>query len=333
MPGFMGLRGLEIKNPHEMERERREEHRAPPRGDLERRSREKVQEILRDQEGDMSAYNGHIEDSRQIVCETITGAKISRIMTGRVAVLSFDDTLLTVQGIFNSVKFRHLPVVDDRGAILGIISDRDLLRMVSPFFGTVNEQTRDKEIMARKVGMIMTRNPVCVTPDITINDAVKLMNHKKISCLPIVETLDGKTLLGIVTWKDVVRAFCPACFNRTTESTRLKPGVHVNPEHSESSRLRAKTAESARLRVQTSQSGRAQARPASDTDVIPAPGKAGAAHAPDPSRFDTADMARMRNAAGSPPPENRDEPEHPSDTTVMRIKTSRDGRQDGEPQA
>jgi acetoin utilization protein AcuB len=244
----MGLRGLEIKNPHDMQRERREEH--GDRGgqqELERRSREKVQEILRDQNGDMSAHTGSISPPKGD-CETIAAYPIERIMSGRVAVLSFDDTLLTVHGIFASVKFRHLPVVDEHGHIIGIISDRDVLRMTSPFFGTINEQKRDVEIMSRRVGMIMTRNPVCIPMGATLLEAVRLMNGKKISCLPVVEGNTAR-LAGIITWKDVVRAFVPGAFNMTGESNRLKTGVHINPESSESVRLRVKAAESARMRA------------------------------------------------------------------------------------
>lgn len=255
MPGFMGIRGLEHKNPRDMERERREERHTIELA-AERRSREKVREILREQEGDMSAFSGRIDPASLGECAKIASYPVERIMTGRVAVLSFDDTLLTVEGIFGSVKFRHLPIVDDEGNIEGIISDRDFLRMVSPFFGTVNEQTRDKEIMARKVGMVMSRNPVCASIDTTILDAVKLMNRSKISALPIVEKGTLK-LLGIVTWKDIVRAFCPAGFSATHDSTRLKTGVHVNSETSESARLKARAAESARLRGH---------RPPPDTD-------------------------------------------------------------------
>ncbi len=248
MPGFMGLRGMEYKNPHDMVRERRQEHRNEAQHELqgqERRSREKVHEILRGQ--DAVPQDGRPVPLTGGECDKIAQRPVTDIMSGRVAVLAFDDTLLTVEGIFSSVRFRHLPVVDDHGNIIGIISDRDFLRHVSPFYGTINEQTRDVEIMNRKVGMVMTRNPVCIDLNVTIADAVLIMNKRKISCLPVV-AVGSDCLQGIITWKDIVRAFCPSSF-ASTDSSRLKTGVHVNPESSESARLRAKTAESARMRA------------------------------------------------------------------------------------
>lgn len=290
MPGFMGMRGLDPQSPHDRERQRREAQKTAGKGEFERRSEEKVHEILRDQQGDMSAYNAdHARNATDENARSIAGRPVGDIMSARVAVLSFDDNLLTVQGIFSKVKFRHLPVVEDDGVIIGIISDRDYLRMESPFFGTVNEQTRDKEIMARKVGTIMTRNPICAHVDTTVVQAVQLMNDRKISCLPIVERGTSR-LLGIVTWKDVVRAFCPDAFNRANDSSRLKSGVRINPQSAESARLRVKAAQSARLRARVDvgvSSHQAQRDPAppetpdapirprafrSDTDHISLPG-------------------------------------------------------------
>ncbi len=236
----MGLRGLNNKTAHDRDRERREQRESNQDALMERRSNEKVQEILRGQEGDMTQYTGSLQATAKSDCDRIAARPVSEIMSAKVAALSFDDNLLTVQGIFASVKFRHLPVVDEYGEIIGIISDRDFLRVVSPFFGTINEQNRDKEIMAKKVGVIMTRNPICATADTSITSAVRLMNGKKISCLPIVEKGSLK-LLGIVTWKDIVRVFVPRAFNPSRESNRLKAGVRVDPVSSESQRLRAKS--------------------------------------------------------------------------------------------
>lgn len=246
MPGFMGIRGLDPQNPHDKNRERREEHKPPSQASLERRAEEKAHEILKDQQGDMSAYQGAPPENLPGGRDSIADLGVGKIMSAKVAAISFDDNLLTVQGIFSKVKFRHLPVVEADGAIIGIISDRDFLRVASPFFGTVNEQSRDKEIMMRKVGTVMTRDPVCVGVDMSIRDAVTLMNDRKISCLPIVEP-GTRRLLGIVTWKDVVRAYCPGAFRSSQESSRLRAGVTINPGSTESARLRAKAAESARL--------------------------------------------------------------------------------------
>ena len=244
MPGFMGLRGYEPKSPRDMEKARKQgqssttttvHKRSDTQTLMEQRSREKAQEIIQGQSGDMSSFNQSIPTGGTTHRDYTLHKRVDKVMSGKVAVLSFDDTLSIAHEIFSNVRFHHLPIVNEAGCVIGIISDRDVLRLSSPFFGTVNEQTRDREIMSRKIGVIMTRNPVCIGINETIINAVKLLNSKKISCLLVVENdkSEGKKLLGIVTWKDIVRACCPAGFNAASESNRLKtelPPAQKPPE-------------------------------------------------------------------------------------------------------
>ncbi|MDR0361965.1 MAG: CBS domain-containing protein [Planctomycetota bacterium] len=242
MPGFMGLGKLKTTNTHEIEKGRRESE--GPRQDslpeMEKRAWEKVQDILQDEEapgGDTQV----LPAAKPEAGPAAAALKVGDIVSGRVVTVTFDDTVLMVKGIFDSVRFHHLPVVDGDGRLIGIISDRDFLKSVSPFLGTINEQNRDFELLKKKVGLIMTRNPVVIHPDSTVVDAVRLMNAKKVSCLPVVPK-DDAVLLGIVSWKDVVRAFCPEGF---TKSGKLKTGVNIRSKTAESARLSA--VESARL--------------------------------------------------------------------------------------
>lgn len=63
---------------------------------------------------------------------------IENIMSKRVVKVVFDDTLATVKQIFDEAKFHHLLVVED-DKLHGVVSDRDLLRAVSPFIGSTVE--------------------------------------------------------------------------------------------------------------------------------------------------------------------------------------------------
>ncbi|MDR1536347.1 MAG: CBS domain-containing protein [Planctomycetota bacterium] len=220
MPGFMGLRGLELKDAREIELHRRGEHR---KAGGEKRDTERMERIIQKQTQVISAPPKTARDSDRFNPARRTGSlsEVGDIMSGRVAVLTFDDSILVAHEIFARVKIHHLPIIDEQGGIIGVISDRDVLKNSSPFFGTINEQKRDVEIMNRKVGLIMSRNPLCVNPDIPVVEAIKLMNGKHISCLPIVD-VDGRKLLGILTWKDVVRALCPEGFDSSHDSGRLR---------------------------------------------------------------------------------------------------------------
>lgn len=130
--------------------------------------------------------------------------KIASIMTKRVATVEMDDSLRTINAIFCSAKFHHLLVVED-DELVGIISDRDLLKATSPFYDTAAERPQDAARWERKAHQIMTRSPVTVAPETSLKTATQLLLKKNVSCLPILSA-DGK-IEGIVTWKDLVRTY------------------------------------------------------------------------------------------------------------------------------
>ncbi|RKP47038.1 CBS domain-containing protein [Pararobbsia silviterrae] len=130
--------------------------------------------------------------------------KIDDIMTKRVVTVAFDDTLKAVKKIFDSAKFHHLLVVDE-GKLYGVVSDRDLLRALSPFIDSVVEAPRDVATLNKHVHQIMTRKPITLTPDDTVADAIRLFLDHPISCVPIVNATFEP--VGIVSWRDILRTY------------------------------------------------------------------------------------------------------------------------------
>lgn len=124
------------------------------------------------------------------------------IMTARVATIGMDATVEDMRNIFNKANFHHLVVIDD-GDIMGVISDRDLLRELSPFLNTAAEQNRDRETLKKKAHQIMTRKPRFASPSTTIKNAAAMFVEHSISCLPVVD--ENNTLAGIITWKDILK--------------------------------------------------------------------------------------------------------------------------------
>ncbi len=55
------------------------------------------------------------------------------IMTARVVTVEMDDRLEVVKEIFDTMRFHHLLVVDEHKKLSGVVSDRDLLRALSPY--------------------------------------------------------------------------------------------------------------------------------------------------------------------------------------------------------
>ena len=88
---------------------------------------------------------------------------------------------------------RHVPVEDDAGRLLGLISHRQLLRLIA--------RGLDKETGPVMVRDIMRPDPKSIGPETTTVEAIRLMRENKLSCLPVTE--NGK-LVGLVTEYDLI---------------------------------------------------------------------------------------------------------------------------------
>jgi acetoin utilization protein AcuB len=121
-----------------------------------------------------------------------------------VMTAEMDTPLTDICRMFDEEKFHHLVVIED-DELRGVISDRDLLRALSPFLNTAAEQNRDLATMRRRAHQIMSRNPVTVAEDATVDDTAQLMIRENISCVPVMSS-DGH-VEGIVTRTDLLRAY------------------------------------------------------------------------------------------------------------------------------
>ncbi len=130
--------------------------------------------------------------------------RVASIMTEKVLKVRMDDSIGTMREILENIEFHHLLVVEDRKPV-GIISDRDILRVISPFLDTLSEHERDLSILNKKVHQIMTRTLITVDKDTSIETASSLLLENNISCLPVISP-NGE-IDGIVTWKDILRFY------------------------------------------------------------------------------------------------------------------------------
>jgi len=127
------------------------------------------------------------------------------IMTKRLVTVEMDDKLEAVKEIFDASRFHHLLVIDVDRKLCGVVSDRDLLRALSPYVGTMNATARDTATLNKRVHQIMTRKPITLLADATLQAAVDTLLANRISCIPIVDAAFRP--VGIVTWRDVLGAF------------------------------------------------------------------------------------------------------------------------------
>jgi acetoin utilization protein AcuB len=129
---------------------------------------------------------------------------VGAIMTSRVVTIEMDDSLEVIRDIFRKVKFHHLIVVDG-DKIVGVISDRDFLKAISPYVDTMSETNRDRATLEKRAHQIMSHYPSTVLQSCPIEKAAKIILERGISCLPVTNA-EG-IVEGIITWKDLFKAF------------------------------------------------------------------------------------------------------------------------------
>ena len=135
------------------------------------------------------------------------------IMTTPVHTVDLDEPIQNVAKLFDREKFHHV-VVLRRSRVFGVVSDRDILKEISPFVGNrLMERSQDLNTMKKRVHQVMSRDVTTSPPDQTIAEGAATMLDRRVSCLPIVDT--EHSLLGIVTMRDFV-----ACSVHTERAVR-----------------------------------------------------------------------------------------------------------------
>jgi len=128
---------------------------------------------------------------------------VKDIMTTHVHTVAMDDSMQKVKDLFDRERCHHA-IVLAANRVFGVVSDRDILKVVSPFVGNVAmERAQDVNTMKKRVHQIMSRDLVTIGPEKTVVAAAEMMLSEGVSSLPVVD--EYQSLLGIVTKKDIVK--------------------------------------------------------------------------------------------------------------------------------
>jgi acetoin utilization protein AcuB len=129
---------------------------------------------------------------------------VETIMSRDVVTVRPDAALMEIRGLLDQKGFNHLLVTEEDNTLCGVISDRDVLKAISPFLDTYSEEHRDVKTLSQPASAIMQSEPITVTPETTIEEASQILLDNRVSSLPVVEEDE---LVGIVTGKDMLEYF------------------------------------------------------------------------------------------------------------------------------
>lgn len=146
---------------------------------------------------------------------------VQDIMTKEVKTVSPDTGIAVAAGVMLEHHLNGLPVVDDKGRLVGIICQSDLIvqqrslpipsvfNLLDGFIPLTSPGRLEKEmqkISAWVVSQAMTPDPLTVSPEASIEEAATLMVKRNIHTLPVVR---GGRLVGIIGKEDILRTLMP----------------------------------------------------------------------------------------------------------------------------
>jgi len=114
---------------------------------------------------------------------------------------SFQDAL----ALLRQRKIRRVPVVDQAGSLVGIITERDLLHAAPSPATSLSVWELNYLLWRLQVEGLMTRKVLTVQPDTPLQDAAQLMLEHKFGGLPVVD--DHHQVVGVITETDIFRVF------------------------------------------------------------------------------------------------------------------------------
>ncbi len=145
--------------------------------------------------------------------------KAGEIMTTNVITINANDDVEKMARLLLEHRISGLPVVDDNGKLVGVVSETDLVfqekPVRTPFYVVIfdspiylekpNRFIHDiKRAVAQKVGDLMSTKPYTVGPEASIEDVATIITENDVNRVPVIDD-DGK-LIGIITRQDIIKA-------------------------------------------------------------------------------------------------------------------------------
>lgn len=142
----------------------------------------------------------------------MTNRKVRDVMTSEVRTVHAGSSVKAVAELFDVGRFSAVPVVDDAGRVIGMVSETDLLHKI-----TYQDDAADRPRLLRRhrvdrakaegstAAELMTSPAVTVGPNASLAEAAGLMEHHSVKRLPVVD--ESGELAGIVSRGDLIRVF------------------------------------------------------------------------------------------------------------------------------
>jgi len=140
------------------------------------------------------------KDSKHYLEAGLHNVLAAQIMSHPVITIHPTTSIKETWDLFLIKRFRHIPVLSQEDKLVGIVSDRDILKL-----GIHLQSADDGQGKEKPVEKIMGKNVLFAKPDAEIRKIVYILIQKKIGAMPIINDLG--LLLGIITRSDILKHF------------------------------------------------------------------------------------------------------------------------------
>lgn len=129
---------------------------------------------------------------------------VAQVMTHNPVTVTPATTLSDAQELMRREKIHRLPVIDEKGRVVGIVSEKDLLYASPSPATTLNVYEMAQLLSKVRIKEVMRKPVITVTEETYIEDAARIMVDNNIGGLPVVR---GEKLVGIITESDIFKRF------------------------------------------------------------------------------------------------------------------------------
>ncbi len=141
-----------------------------------------------------------------MIQELLHSTKVSAIMVSPVVTIRKSDDLHIVLDKFVTHDIRHLPVINEPGNVVGLISQRHLYKIHSPRRLEDGSWYYDKDMLDTFIlKNVMVPDPFLLQAENTLHEAMSAMAQSRFGCIPIVDRY--RSPVGIITRSDILRFF------------------------------------------------------------------------------------------------------------------------------
>lgn len=128
--------------------------------------------------------------------------KVKDIMTNMLFTLQDDDSLKNARQMMEEKKIRHIPIINEQGKFIGLLSNRDILSATISKLADIDDQTQDEIDAGIPINEIMKTDVATVSPETDLKEAATTLLNHKYGCLPVQE---NNRLIGILTESDFLK--------------------------------------------------------------------------------------------------------------------------------